>query len=100
MNNLLKLAQEFESELKKVDDLGDNLFISPPLVKDLVESLERTKANLDRCIPKIKSGTEIPQNLIEEIRNFSGNLALLCNMILNGKSYSKEETTKAISDDF
>ena len=58
MNNLLKLAQEFESELKKVDDLGDNLFISPPLVKDLVESLERTKANLDRCIPKIKSGTE------------------------------------------
>jgi len=83
-------------EEKTVRDLGEDIEISPDVSEDLSESISRTMSFLSGMSHDF--GTNINESLIESIRDYSGNLALLCNMIINGKSYSEEDTRDAIHD--
>lgn len=93
-----------ENRKKKADDMtaidtGKNIVISPALIDELLASIERTENHISEKRTEIQeAGEAVPETDIESIRDFSGNLALLCNMILNGKSYSEEEKQKAILD--
>ena len=85
---------------KKVKDLGDNLMITPPLIKDLLTGMQRNHSFLGNAIKKIEKdrNNEYSKELIETIRDLSGHLSLLCNMILNGKGYSEKEKQRAVTD--
>jgi len=92
------------AEQRQVEDKGEKLEITKPLVQDLLDSMKGTCEHLKRAIPRIsrladKPLPSIPQKDVEQVRDFAGNLALLCNMILNGESYDEAEKTKAIKDD-
>jgi hypothetical protein len=87
------------AEEKTVEHQGDALDISEALLDDLITSLKGTKKSVDNQIDKLeKSKSDVPKEDIESVRNFTGNTALLCNMILNGKGYSREDRRKAILD--
>ena len=97
-NIFAKLAEK----PKKVRDLGDELKITTPLIKDLLSSMHGAKSAINSAINKLENdkNDRYPKELIETIRDFSGNLSLLCNMILNKKNYSKKEIEKSIKDEF
>ena len=100
----LHYLSRIAEERKRVEDKGDELEITKPLMQDLLDSMTRTCDHLKRAIPEMsrladKPLPSIPQETIEQVRDYSGNLALLCNMILNGESYDESEKRKAIKDD-
>lgn len=100
MKKLLKIANEFESQIAKyktVIDNGENLIVSPDVSDDLDEAIERTIEALNRHKEKAV-GENASEKDIEQIRDHAGHLALLCNMMLNGKSYDEEEKLKAVLD--
>jgi hypothetical protein len=100
---VLSYLERIAEERKRVEDKGDELEITEPLVEDLLDSMKRTCKHLERAIPTIsrladKPLPSIPQEDIEQVRDYSGNLALLCNMILNGESYDEDDKRRAIED--
>jgi len=90
--SILKLAEK-----KKVIDVGKNLQVSSDVVKDLHESIERTLQGIKELKSDVE-GMEISEVALEKIRDYAGNLSLLCNMMLNGEDYDEEEKLKAILD--
>jgi hypothetical protein len=98
IDKLLQMAREFDHQTKRVVDLGDDLAITKDLVKDLQSSMSRTISVLKDQLPNI-SYPVVKEEDVKLIRNLAGNLALLCNMILNGKKYTEEDKAKAIGDD-
>ena len=98
INKLLQMAREFDHQTKRVVDLGDGLAITKDLVEDLRSSMSRTISVLNDQLPNI-SYPVVKEEDVKLVRDLAGNLALLCNMILNGKKYTKEEKAKAIGDD-
>ena len=100
--DLIRAIEVFSEAAKRVEEVGkDKLDITEPLVQDLLDSIKRTQSGLGTALKKIEDDKDnvFPRKLIIDIRDYTGNLALLCNMILNGESYSKEEAAKAIKDD-
>lgn len=91
-DSILKLAKK-----KQVIDVGKNLQVSPDVVEDLHESIQRTLQGIKEVKPNLE-GMEISEVALEKIRDYAGNLALLCNMMLNGEDYDEEEKLKAILD--
>lgn len=92
------MAREFDHQTKRVVDLGDSLAITKDLVEDLRSSMSRTISVLNDQLPNI-SYPVVKEEDVKLVRDLAGNLALLCNMILNGKKYTKEDKAKAIGDD-
>ena len=100
--DLHRAIETFSEAAKRVEEVGEKkLDITEPLVKDLVSSIKRTQNGLDVALNKVEGDDDnvFSRQVIKDIRNYAGHLALLCNMILNGEGYSKEETRKAIEDD-
>jgi hypothetical protein len=91
LHKLLVLAEE-----KTVKREDGSLKLSEDLLDDLIQSLHGTKKCIDSRLDKIDGN--IPEKDIEKIRNFTGSTALLCNMILSGKEYSREDRQSAILD--
>lgn len=82
-----------------VVDKGENIELSPDVMEDLKESIERTISTLKERESKLDEDSDSVKEVdIEQIRDYAGNLALLCNMILNRKSYSQKDKEKAILD--
>jgi hypothetical protein len=94
LQQLLSLAEN-----KTVERHGDALEISEALLDDLLVSLRGTQKSVGSHLDKLeKEQDKIPREDIENIRDFTGNTALLCNMILSGKGYSREDRRQAILD--
>jgi hypothetical protein len=84
-DQILKLASRFEELVNK------------DVWHDLAKSMKACKKVLKQHLKHVEKG--MPRSHVEEVRDFAGNLALLCNMILNGKEYSQEEKVEAIRDE-
>ena len=108
---LSKIANRFEillaTEVRRKKDDGKDFQVEDEIIEDLIKSMRGCLSTLEDNLPKIeemsrsKSGNDlvsISGDTLGSIRNFSGHLALLCNMIINGKEYSKEDTREAVLD--
>lgn len=85
------------ARMKTVTDVGENLKVSPDIVKDLKKSIDRTINGLKTLRDEVDQEV-MPEAAIEQIRDYTANLALLCNMMINGKSYTEGEKQKALLD--
>jgi hypothetical protein len=80
---------------KSIVDLGNKLQVSTDIVEDIHESIQRTLDGIKNLDIK---GPEISKDVMNKIKDYTDNLALLCNMILNDKDYDEEEKLKTIID--
>lgn len=98
---ILRLANAFKTVTESLD--GNKLKITIPLLKDLEQSVNRTIGGSNEALKIIEDSIAneslVYKKDILKLRDYAGNLALLCNMILNDREYSKEDKEKSISDD-
>jgi hypothetical protein len=86
---------------KRVEEIDDNVAITKPLAQDLkkrVDSAVSALTSLQKEVDDILDSGSIKKQDLLKIRDFSGHLALLCNMILTGKPYTKEQKENSIED--
>jgi len=110
MERLLQYAMIFTNAVDaRIKNEKDNaIYIEKEIVFDMLKSMNGCKKVVEKYIKPFEKSIEskdqndmitMDKGDIEELRDFTGNLSLLCNMILNGEEYTQEDKEEAIKDE-